>query len=248
MRTAITRRLAVRSRGGRVARAPYVFPSQKVHVGKFILALYHRTGFMRGMSEMARSIVGVSNNIFKEFTIARLHSAWLEQASMPVPIFKRYSNQPVFKVFTAKVNHKVQLEFFNRGYSISPLGAAAFREVLSHRGRLGARQLYEVAEILHIMIIVHGDDFFSDYDQLIDHAEVGLVHGRPVLVVTWNDRKSKRTVSSIFIDALGDGETVHEMHFSAPKHLYASQFQLLVQTMRSLQWKTASVPPVISVA
>jgi hypothetical protein len=79
-------------------------------------------------------------------------------------------------------------------------------------------------------------------------AEVGNLNGKLVLAVRWDNLKSKRQFISLFIDAEGDGATVHEIHFSAPPEKFDQTKAHLTELFRSIQWAQVSLPPMAAAA
>jgi hypothetical protein len=55
-------------------------------------------------------------------------------------------------------------------------------------------------------------------------------------------RKLGRVFSSLFIDAEGDGRTVHEIHFSTPIHAFEAHIGSAHELFRSIQWRSAASP------
>lgn len=202
------------------------------------------------LTSEVRSIAGADSSlkrdrgpaIFPEIDYMRLADVWIAAGHDPSRWGGIAADKRIYQQYKLKWAPSVNLEFWYRGFAIAPEEGQAFRNLLCQAGRLGLADLKQVRPVLGNVARAL-DPPPHNYQCEIESAEVGPLRGRNVLMVKWHDRKARRTIMSVFLDALSDGCTVREIHFSADESAFKDNESFAVETLRTLQWATFAPPP-----
>lgn len=130
----------------------------------------------------------------------------------------------------------VLLDFCCRGSSLSDTTAKSIDRALAYNHFLDFDELLQIEEIFN-------EQLRDDCSRLnnIEHAEVGIIDGKPVLANRWTNVKDNRKCISMYFKAVGT-PTVREVHFSAPFALFDNTTKDFSDVVRSIQWIDESVP------
>lgn len=192
-----------------------------------------------------RMKTGDSNRIpLEEIEFIRLSNLW-DACRRTTTLTDFACAGRIFQRYELKGTSSVSLEFAYRGDPLSDRCAHLFNNMLNSVHEVSEMELMQVTELLGPVLGAVGP---AGFQNKIEFAAVGCLKGRSVLVVYWHHKKWNKQVVSTFVDAEGDGKTMHEIHFSAPVDLYESTLQVFNETMRSIQWKVCAPPMVGSVA
>lgn len=152
-------------------------------------------------------------------------------------------DQRIFRQYQLSWAPAVNLDFWYRGQPISAQAGQFFMSVLTQPHVLSQTELIQLAEVLgpisDALRVFDGNH--SHY--LIDSAEIGPLRSKPVMSVRWEQKKQGRRFLSLFIDAAGDGRTIHELHFSTPKDQFEEHLNVAIDTFKSVQWASYAPPP-----
>ncbi len=179
---------------------------------------------------------------FPEIQFIRL-SEWTQSRS-DAGIFGGLAfDQRIFAQYQMVQDPGITLDFWYRGNQVSEYSGQVFMAILAQPHVLTKEELLQVAEILGPI-----SDAFRAYDGYhthyrIDSAEIGPLKSRPILSVRWEQQKQGRRFLTLFLDAVGDGRTVHEIHFSTPKDQFEENLSIAIDTFKSIQWASFTPPP-----
>ncbi|HEY9870619.1 MAG TPA: hypothetical protein V6D08_15745 [Candidatus Obscuribacterales bacterium] len=181
--------------------------------------------------------------IFQELAFMRLSDSWMPSKRDAGLMGGNAFDGKVFRQFQLKYVPSVTLDFWFRGRRLHPIAALSFQLTLKYVHALKEMELEIIREALGI--VGTGVPSRRQVEKIahIHLAEVGNLNGKLVLAVRWDNLKTKRQFISLFIDAEGDGATVHEVHFSAPPEQFAETKAHLTELLRSIQWAEVSPPP-----
>ena len=174
--------------------------------------------------------------IFPELAFVRLTDRWV-QSRRDAGLWGGNSfDGKIFRQFQIKDSPAVTVDFWYRGRKLSSFAAIAFNLTLRYVHLVNHMELDLIREVLGIVGTGVGAQRTSVCIAQIQKAEVGNLNGKKVLAIRWTNLKLKRQFISLFIDAEGDGATVHEIHFSTPPEQFAEHEAQVNELFRSMQW------------
>jgi len=178
----------------------------------------------------------------------RLSDGWLEGSRDPGLWGGNSIDQRIFRQYLLSFAPAVTLDFWFRGGRVAPPAGNALLTMLSQQHVCSPQELSQISEVLGNVVGKLALDAVSESQSRLLSAEVGPLKGRMVLLVRWENRKRRRQYLSMFIDAEGDGRTIHEIHFSAPNDAFGNYLGLAHDAFRSIQWAGFCPPPMSSIA
>jgi hypothetical protein len=120
--------------------------------------------------------------------------------------------------------------FFYRGHKMSAGGAEAFKDALAKPAHiLSQAELQSLSEVLR--------DKAKSADFNILSARTEDLKGKRVMLIEGRYRSNQEDVTSMLIDASGDGRSVQEVFFQAPKQEYTKHIGGVRQALKSIEWK-----------
>jgi len=177
---------------------------------------------------------------FPELSFIRLSDGWQEireSLLLGDPSF----DPRILRQYQLSWAPQVMLDFWYRGAAVSDRSAQSFSGLLKRPGSLAHAQLSTLAEVLGVIWQS------ADVNQ-IEAAEIMVLQARPVMTVCWINSRVKRRYLSVFVDALGDGRVIREIHFSAPFESFTEHLTAAFQCLDSIQWDVVVPPPMSSIA
>jgi len=181
-------------------------------------------------------------SIFPELSFVRLSDRWTNSRRDPGLLGAHSFDGKIFRQFELKDSPSVTVDFWFRGRKLSSFAAMAFNLTLRYVHMVNHLELDLIREALGIVGTGVGVQRTAVRIAEIQKAEVGNLNGKKVLAIRWTNLKLKRQFISLYIDAEGDGATVHEVHFSTPPEKFSSYEPVVNELYRSMQW-TQLVPP-----
>ena len=179
---------------------------------------------------------------FPEISFIRL-SEWT-QSRTDAGIFGGLAfDQRIFSQYQFTRAPEITLDFWYRGTPVSEASGQALLAVLYQPHVLSQDEMLQLAEILGPVSDAFRalDGYHTHYR--IESAEIGPLRGRSILSVRWEQQKQGRRFLTLFLDAVGDGRTVHEIHFSTPKDQFEENLSIAIDTFKSIQWASFTPPP-----
>lgn len=229
-----------------VSREKAMFEETKKKVSKAAQGTWSPPGQQAGGSAAGppqRPEVSLGKMPFSEIQFIRLADVWQESQTDGGIFGGLAFDQQSFRQYQFKREPTISLDFWFRGEQISSQAGQDFLAVLTQPHVLSQAELVQVAEVLGPIADAFKawDGYHSHYR--IESAEAGLLRGRPVMSVRWEQQKEGRRFLSLFFDASGDGRTIHELHFSTPKDRFEENLNLAIETFKSIQWASFAPPP-----
>jgi hypothetical protein len=173
----------------------------------------------------------------------RLSERWAQSQRDPGLWGGNSFDGKIFRQFQLKDSPAVTVDFWFRGRKLSSFAAIAFNLTLRYVHLVNHLELDLIREVLGIVGTGVGAQRTAVRIAEIQKAEVGNLNGKKVLAIRWTNLKLKRQFISLFIDAEGDGATVHEVHFSTPPEKFAEHEGIVNELFRSMQWMQPATPP-----
>ena len=171
---------------------------------------------------------------FFEVKFMRLHA--FEECQKHVRLLgsSAVGNQ-IFQRYTLPFMSGVSMDFCCRGKKVKNKTAAAFAQLLSHTGPVSTNSLNKIAEVM----ADHWQDPTADTNEVVN-AEVGNLNGNHTLAIEWIDFRRNLRWISVYLDGYGDGKTVREIHFCAPRAKFEMAKKHFSEVLRSIQWNLRS--------
>jgi hypothetical protein len=128
---------------------------------------------------------------------------------------------------------QARLYFYYRGLPMNEMSGMAFNSVLEQpRHRLTAPELKSLNVLL--------EDKSNDEHFTITVARTETVNRRRVLIVAGRYSETDEYCYEMFVAASGDGRTVQQIYFQAPKRIYKTYLKAARESMKSIEWKTST--------
>jgi hypothetical protein len=187
--------------------------------------------------------------IFEELQFMRLSTDWIESQRDAGLWGGAQFDHKIFRQFQLAWSPSVTLDFWFRGFRISPQSGRAFTQILRHAHPLTTEELQQIQEVLGVIHLpVKSAAIDKQPAHILLSAEVGYLKNKTVLAVNSEHIKFNRRYISLLIDATGDGRTIHEIHFSSPAQAFDSNAGVAHDAFRSIQWNIVTPPPMSSIA
>lgn len=120
--------------------------------------------------------------------------------------------------------------FYFRGLPASQEGGAAFRAVLDKPAHVLSQ-----SEINSLGEVLRGKNDPTDFTAVMIRTED--LNGKKVLMVSGRLNRTQEDLHEILLDTRGDGKTVQEIYFQAPKDLYMKYIKDVKDSFKSIEWK-----------
>jgi hypothetical protein len=193
---------------------------------------------VRAFSDGSTGGKQIDKAVMPEIEFMRLSKSWHENVKGAT--FCGAPALGIYQSLRSKSDSQTYIDFSYRGTPVYEAAAQAFSRMLREPHSLSKEEMAEIAEVLGQTLTARKNGEFVNQ---IDSASVGAVNGRLVLAVFWRQLRYHRRLISIYINADGEGSSVREIHFSTPAELYDVSHKTFFETMRSVQWASAAVPP-----
>ncbi len=124
---------------------------------------------------------------------------------------------------------RVRLCFYYRGLPISKEAGKRFLEILQKPPHVIGQDAWK-----SLGVVLRDKELSEDFTLFIARTEDWS--GRRVMVVEGRYREIQEDNFEIFVDAAGDGRTIQEIFYQAPKDLYIKYLKAAKGSMKSIRW------------
>ncbi len=125
---------------------------------------------------------------------------------------------------------QAMLSFYYRGLPVSQEWGDVFHAMLAKPPHtLTEKEIQSLGDTLRDKI--NPDDFLTYYAKTEDY------NGKVVLCIEGRYKEVQEDVFEIFVDASGDGRSIQEIYFQAPKDSFAKHAKAAKESIRSIVWK-----------